>query len=85
MDIEYGYEHTPFECLFDRDYLEIRDGASELAPLINQYCGGGPYIEGVNGQVPMPATNISHLFLPVKTTQENAWLRYTSSKKQETA
>ena len=81
MDIEYGDFYTPFDCEYD--YLEIRDGASELAPLINRYCGGGPYIEGVNGYVPMPAKNISHLFLPVITTQENAWLRYTSLKQQE--
>ena len=73
--------HT--NCGFD--YLEIRDGASEHSPLIDQYCGGGKYIikfytyNGIMnwGPVPMPATNYSHLFLPIRTTQENAWLRYT--------
>ena len=87
MDIEYGKFCTPFEC--DYDYLEIRDGASELAPLINRYCGGGPYINSYHGPgigpLPMPATKISHLFIPVLTTQENAWLRYTSLKQQKTA
>ena len=75
IDIEYGYSITPFECAFD--YLEIRDGASEYSPLIDQYCGGGPYLNSVDGPLPMPATNLSHLFLPIQTTQENAWLRYT--------
>ena len=74
IDIEYGGMDTPFECAFD--YLEIRDGASVYSPLIDQYCGGGPILSSRN-PLSMPATKLSHLFLPIQTTQENAWLRYT--------
>ena len=42
------------------DYLEIKDGASEQSPLIDDYCGDG--------------TTVS-LPINIQTTQNNAWLK----------
>ena len=75
IDIHCGFSYTSF--VYAYDYLEIRDGAYEHSPLIDRYCGSGPYLNSVDGTLLMPATNLSHLFLPIQTTQENAWLRYT--------
>ena len=53
-------DYNGFEGLICKDYLEVRDGASEESPIIDVYCGSDQFVS---------------LPIEVRSSQNNLWIK----------